>query len=237
MRNLGLIGTYLGMIVLNIGLLMPLTVFLYTGFIRALPQEYEEAAQVDGPAAPDLRARRVSAAAARSRDRRGAHGLVIWNDFFIPLIFLSGAERDAARRDLLVRRRVPQRENLIFAGIADRARADPRLLPLRAAAPDPRLLGGSEGLDGIDHVRGRQQDLSRRDARGRGARSRDRRRRVHGARRAVGLRQDDDAADDRRARGDHRGRDPDRRPRRQRARPDASATSRWSSRTTRSTRT
>ena len=36
------------MIVLNIGLLMPLTVFLYTGFIRALPRDYEEAAQVDG---------------------------------------------------------------------------------------------------------------------------------------------------------------------------------------------
>ena len=48
MRHLGLVGTYLGMIVLNIGLLMPLTVFLYTGFIRALPRDYEEAAQVDG---------------------------------------------------------------------------------------------------------------------------------------------------------------------------------------------
>ena len=48
MRHLGLVGTYLGMIVLNVGLLMPLTVFLYTGFIRALPRDYEEAAQVDG---------------------------------------------------------------------------------------------------------------------------------------------------------------------------------------------
>ena len=48
MRHLGLVGSYLGMIVLNVGLLMPLTVFLYTGFIRALPRDYEEAARVDG---------------------------------------------------------------------------------------------------------------------------------------------------------------------------------------------
>ena len=48
MQHLGLVGNYLGMIVLNIGLLMPLTVFLYTGFIRALPRDYEEAARVDG---------------------------------------------------------------------------------------------------------------------------------------------------------------------------------------------
>ena len=38
MRHLGLVGDYLGMIVLNVGLLMPLAVFLYTGFIRALPR-------------------------------------------------------------------------------------------------------------------------------------------------------------------------------------------------------
>ena len=45
------------------------------------------------------------------------------------------------------------------------------------------------------------------------------------------------AADDRRARGDHRGRDHDRRPRGQRPAARATATSRWSSRTTRCTRT
>ena len=69
-------------------------------------------------------------------------------------------------------------------------------------------------------------------------RPRDRRRRVHGARRAVRLRQDDAAADDRRARG--------RSPRATIAIGDRvvndldarrTATSRWSSRTTRSTRT
>ena len=44
-----------------------------------------------------------------------------------------------------------------------------------------------------------------------GHRSRRRRWRIHRSRRTVGLRQVDDAADDRRARGDQRGHDPDRR--------------------------
>ena len=39
---------YPGMIVLYTGLLLPLTVFLYASFVRALPRDYEEAARVDG---------------------------------------------------------------------------------------------------------------------------------------------------------------------------------------------
>ena len=67
LRDLHLTGTYLGMIVLNVGLMLPLTVFLYTGFIRMLPKEYEEAAQVDGAGlVPHAVPRRAAAARARS---------------------------------------------------------------------------------------------------------------------------------------------------------------------------
>jgi raffinose/stachyose/melibiose transport system permease protein len=48
LRKVGLVGSYVGLIVLYTGLLMPLTVFLYTGFVRTLPRDYEEAAQIDG---------------------------------------------------------------------------------------------------------------------------------------------------------------------------------------------
>ena len=74
MRHLGLVGNYLGMIVLNVGLLMPLTVFLYTGFIRALPRDYEEAARVDGAGILRTYAQgRLPAAPADHRHGRGAH--------------------------------------------------------------------------------------------------------------------------------------------------------------------
>src|SRR4030095_7612739 len=51
-RTLGLVGTPWGMIVLYVGTLMPLAVFLYAGFFRGLPRDYEEAAAIDraGPA-------------------------------------------------------------------------------------------------------------------------------------------------------------------------------------------
>lgn len=95
LRALHLGGNYLGMIVLYTGLLMPLTVFLYTGFVRNLPRDYEEAAYIDG--ASRLRTfirvvfpllRPVTATVAVMT------GVVVWNDFFVQLIFLSGSPKE-----------------------------------------------------------------------------------------------------------------------------------------------
>ena len=96
---------------------------------------------------------------------------------------------------------------------------------------------GRGGRHGRDHPREPDEGLSRRHAGRDRPRPRGRERRVRRLRRAVGLRQDDRAADDRRPRVDHL---------RERCGSTArssttcrrrTATSRWSSRTTRSTRT
>ena len=108
MRDLGLVGDYLGMIVLNVGLLMPLTVFLYTGFIRALPRDYEEAAWVDGAGILRTYARVVfpllwpiTATVAVLA------GIVVWNEFFVALIFLAGSRIETVSVALYcVRRRL-----------------------------------------------------------------------------------------------------------------------------------
>jgi len=93
-RHDHLVGTYVGIILLQAGLLTPLSVFLYAGFIRALPREYEEAAQVDGASLwrtlfrvvlPLLRPITGTVAVLT--------GLFCWNDFFYPLIFLSGTSK------------------------------------------------------------------------------------------------------------------------------------------------
>ena len=94
LRNLHLTGNYFGMIVLYTGLLMPLTVFLYTGFVRTLPRDYEEAAQVDG--ATQLRTfLRVTLPLLLPITGTVAvlTGLIVWNDFFVQLIFLSGTQK------------------------------------------------------------------------------------------------------------------------------------------------
>ncbi|MGP3533238.1 carbohydrate ABC transporter permease [Microbacterium sp. RD1] len=94
-RGLGLVGNYAGMILLYTGLLMPFSVFLYTGFIRALPRDYEEAASVDG--AGHLRTfvqvvfpllRPITATVAILT------GLIVWNDFFTQLVFVGGSANE-----------------------------------------------------------------------------------------------------------------------------------------------
>lgn len=91
-RGVGLVGNPLALVIVNLGLLAPLTVFLYTSFIRGLPSEYDEAALIDG--ASHLRifwhvvlplVRPVTATVIV------IHGVHVWNDFFTPLIFLLGS--------------------------------------------------------------------------------------------------------------------------------------------------
>lgn len=119
MREIGLVGNYLGMIILYTGLLMPLTVFLYTGFMMAIPRDYEEAAQVDGASTmrtflrvifPLLRPVTGTVAVLT--------GVFIWNDFFISLIFLSGSRYETLPVALysFVGESITQ-WNLIFAAV------------------------------------------------------------------------------------------------------------------------
>jgi raffinose/stachyose/melibiose transport system permease protein len=93
LRHLHLVGTYLGVIILYTGIWMPFSVFLYTGFARAMPKEYEEASEVDG--ASSFRTfRKVVFPLLRPVTGTVAifTGLIIWNDFFLSLIFLGGTD-------------------------------------------------------------------------------------------------------------------------------------------------
>ena len=90
--DLGLIGTHAGMIIFYTGVQMPFTIFLYTGFIRALPREYASAAQIDG--ASHLTAF-TKVVFPLLRPITGTvlilNAVFIWNDFFTPLLYLGGS--------------------------------------------------------------------------------------------------------------------------------------------------
>jgi raffinose/stachyose/melibiose transport system permease protein len=89
-RSVGLLGTQIGMILLYSGLLMPLAVFLYTGFARALPPDYEEAASIDGASQWRIfRSVVFPLLAPATGTVMILTGIVIWNDFMLPLIFLG----------------------------------------------------------------------------------------------------------------------------------------------------
>jgi raffinose/stachyose/melibiose transport system permease protein len=90
---LGLVDTHLGVILIQIGASLPLVIFLYTGFIKTVPCELEEAAAIDGAGQwrifwtivfPLLRPVTATVIILTS--------LVIWNDFLIALLFLQSPD-------------------------------------------------------------------------------------------------------------------------------------------------
>ncbi len=118
-RDLGLLGTLWGLIIYYVGVQAPFSIFLYTGFLRALPGEYEEAAALDG-CGPFGTFWRVVFPLLRP-----ITGTVIilnvihvWNDFLTPLLYLSGSGQQTIPVALygFVGQYVSQ-WNLVFAGL------------------------------------------------------------------------------------------------------------------------
>ena len=90
---LGLLGSAVGLGVIYIAALMPLSVFLYGGFVRSLPLEYEEAANIDGASRFRTYVQVVFPLLAPATGTVATMaGIIVWNDFFTPLIFLGGSE-------------------------------------------------------------------------------------------------------------------------------------------------
>ncbi len=92
--NLGLIDTYLGVIVVFIGGLLPAAIFIMRDFVEGIPRSYEESALVAG-AAPS----RVFLDVALPLIRPGMMVIAIWSfvqawgSFLIPFILLRSPER------------------------------------------------------------------------------------------------------------------------------------------------
>lgn len=94
MQRANLLGTYTSLIIFHIGHQMPFTVFLYAGFIRALPREYEEAALVDS-ATPFQAYRKIVFPLLRPITGTVVilTGISVWNDFLVPLLYVGGSEQ------------------------------------------------------------------------------------------------------------------------------------------------
>jgi raffinose/stachyose/melibiose transport system permease protein len=94
MRDLGLLGSVWSLVLFYSGLQVPFTIFLYVGFMRALPVDYEEAGLLDGARSLTLFARVVLPLL---RPVTGTavilNAIFIWNDFLTPLLYLSGTDQ------------------------------------------------------------------------------------------------------------------------------------------------
>ena len=92
MRDIGLLGTPWSLVLFYSGLQVPFSVFLYTGFLRAIPHEYEEAAAIDG-AGPFRAFWQVVFPMMRPVTGTVVilNAIFVWNDFLTPLLYLSGS--------------------------------------------------------------------------------------------------------------------------------------------------
>ena len=95
MKDTGLLGSYTSMVLFYTGLQIPFTIFLYSGFLRALPREYGEAALVDG-ASHWQSFTRVTFPLLRPVTGTVIilNAVFVWNDFLTPLIYLGGTPNE-----------------------------------------------------------------------------------------------------------------------------------------------
>lgn len=88
--TLGLVDSYLGLVLVYVAMGIPSAVFIMTGFLRTLPRELEESARMDGASEfrimwsimlPLARPALVIVAI--------QNAVPIWNDFFFPLVLIT----------------------------------------------------------------------------------------------------------------------------------------------------
>ena len=92
-KSLGLMNTYTGVVLLYTTSNLPLGIFLYTSFIHTIPRELEEAAVIDG-STPLQTFRYIVLPLLRPVTATLLIFVVlsVWNDFLLPLLFLSNPE-------------------------------------------------------------------------------------------------------------------------------------------------
>ena len=91
LKNMGLLGTYTGLVLVYIAYSLPFTVFFLAAFFKSLPYEIEEAATVDG-ASHTRKFFQIMMPMARS----GLVSITIfnivgqWNQYLLPVVVISG---------------------------------------------------------------------------------------------------------------------------------------------------
>jgi N-acetylglucosamine transport system permease protein len=95
LKNMGLLGTYTGLVLVYIAYSLPFTVFFLAAFFKTLPYEIEEAATVDG-ASHTRKFFQIMMPMARS----GLVSITIfnivgqWNQYLLPVVVISGPGAD-----------------------------------------------------------------------------------------------------------------------------------------------
>ena len=94
LRNLQLINTYQGLILVYLMVTFPVAIWLLKGFFDKIPKEIEEAAIVDGCSLPQLLWYVVLPMARPAMVAVAMYSFILsWNEFLFALVFTNGLER------------------------------------------------------------------------------------------------------------------------------------------------
>ncbi|WP_130615762.1 carbohydrate ABC transporter permease [Cohnella abietis] len=92
-KGIGLFDTHLGLDLLYINSAIPFGIFLIVGFMRTIPKEIDEAAIVDGASKFRLYLLLTPLVMPAIATLAILQGVAIWNDFFIPNLFITTYEK------------------------------------------------------------------------------------------------------------------------------------------------
>lgn len=88
--TLGLVDSYLGLVLVYVAMGIPSAVFIMTGFLRTLPRELEESARMDGASELSIMVSIMLPLARPALVIVAIQNAVpIWNDFFFPLVLIT----------------------------------------------------------------------------------------------------------------------------------------------------
>ena len=91
LRNLGLLDTHAGLILVSIGGLMPIVVWLMVDFFNGIPRELDEMAKLEGFNPYEVFLRVILPLSAPGLTVAGMFAVIFgWNDFFFPLVLTFG---------------------------------------------------------------------------------------------------------------------------------------------------
>lgn len=94
LKVLNLTGSYVGVILVMTAMQLPWTIFLFTGFIKGVPRELDEAAYIDG-ATPIIMFVRIILPLLKPilATTVVSTAMAAWNEFMVPLYFFSTSSK------------------------------------------------------------------------------------------------------------------------------------------------
>ena len=103
LKWMGLLDSRIGLVLVYTSAALPAAIFIMSGFFRSIPQDLDSAARIDGASEFQL-LRKVLTPLVRPGMAIVAiySAIPIWNDFFLPLVFLQSPEKKTIMQGLTV---------------------------------------------------------------------------------------------------------------------------------------